>query len=62
MHKDTLKMFSEKDHLPLKFYKPWVVYFRQLKQLAADIPQKISQHHNKKERFEQIQDLANISP
>jgi len=48
MHKETLKIFSEKDHLPLKFYKPWVVYFRQLKQLSIAIPQKINQHQNKK--------------
>jgi hypothetical protein len=62
MHKSTLFIFNEKDHLPLKFYKPWVTCYRQLKQLVTALPSQISLQQHKQVREQQIQDLVNISP
>ncbi len=41
IHRQTLKIFKEKEHLPIKFYKPWVTHFRQLKNLVLAIPGKL---------------------
>lgn len=62
MHQSTLKLFNEKDHLPIRLYKPWVTYFRQLKQITTNISQKINIYQSKHIRDQQIQDLLNISP
>ena len=50
MHKETIKIFNEKEYLPLKFYKPWVVSFRQLKQITDIIPLKIHIQQSKQVR------------
>ena len=62
MHQCTLKLFNEKDYLPVKLYKPWVTYFRQLKQISSNISHKIAINQSKQIREQQIKDLVDISP
>lgn len=62
MHQCTLKLFNEKDYLPVKLYKPWVTYFRQLKQISSNISNKIAINQSKQMREQQIKDLVDISP
>lgn len=62
IHKETISIFNTKDYLPIKLYKPWVTYFRQLKHLVLSIPPKIRLYHSKCQRDKQIQDLISISP
>ena len=43
-HHDILQRFKEKDYLPIKIYKPWVVYVKKLKQIIQLLPLKITLH------------------
>lgn len=62
IHKETIAVFNSKDYLPIKLYKPWVMYYRQLKHLVLSIPPKIRLYQTKCMRDRQIQDLISISP
>ena len=62
MHRETIKLFNQKEHLPLKLYRPWVVYFRQLKELTVGIPTRIETLLARNMREQQLQDLTSISP
>jgi hypothetical protein len=54
IHKETMVIFNRKEYLPIKLYKPWVLYFRQLKNLVQSISPKIHLFQIKCQRDRQL--------